>query len=83
MTEEGHEKGAQMLFDKLVNSVKDRGYDTLVRNTTEDHQIELDFLSQFKFDKKGLRNLKSRVPIIDLNIKTYTIIQSCLSKSRT
>lgn len=68
VTKEGHEKGGQILFDTLLNSVKERGYDTLVKNATVDHQTELDFLKQFGFKKAKLRNLRAEVPIGNLKI---------------
>lgn len=69
VTKEGHEQGGQLLFETLVSSVKERGYETLVMNTSEDHPIELEFLSKFGFDKIRVRNLKAHVPISELIIE--------------
>lgn len=69
VTKEGHEDGARLLLDTLTNSVKSRGYDTLVKNTTEDHPAELDFLKRFGFEKIRIRNLKAHIPLSELKIE--------------
>lgn len=77
VTRAGHEQGEEILFNTLVESVKERGYDTLVMNSTEDQVIEQEFLDQFDFEKKNIRNLRANVPREALQVEmndTYTLI---------